>query len=566
MAKQIILMKTYLWILVPALIVLIAGCTASQNPVSVRETAAEFSCENDNIVESRGYVLLMGLGDHTKEGWAAEKILMEQDPKSKFVIIYDQDEKSHIEDISKKFLADMDAILAKNPVEELVIFGSSAGGVTSSYSISSLDFSGGVALHTIASPIKGYDLTGWRAQFLGDRQGFLRDIAIGFGPFEKPDDNVMVYHHKTVTDSVLKDYYCGDMAAFCDPIEIQNNNIEGSKEFYYPQYDHDTIMWAVIRDVLKCYNPAIQEMLQKEASSPSMGSLCRGEEACNIFCKDNLARCQEYCSSNAGNPLCQKPFAFQMQSGGAQKEVSQQNPEKEQCRGTDVKFNYAPVNLEKTLVMLPIGLTAGSHVTPIDHHYFQNFKNTGFNIEVYSPGNGYVTDIGHMPRAKEGEDYRVVIEHTCTISSIYIHVGTLSEKLKTSAVWRHGYSSARIPVTAVEPIGYYEKNVDYNLVDEEFTLQGFIVLEHYDGEEWKIHVPDTYDYFNEPIRSQLIEKSVPIQFRASTSGTSSGTGQFSTRTQSSWDWKSTVILLLVLVIIGGVYWYIRKRPVIKRKE
>ncbi|MBI2579739.1 MAG: hypothetical protein HYW27_02450 [Candidatus Aenigmarchaeota archaeon] len=505
-------MKTSRLILALALIILIGGCVQQQKEVI--DADAKFPCENDNSVQSRGYILLMGLGDHTKEVWAAEKILMEQDPKTRFVLIYDQDENSHIENISKKFLADADAILTENPVEELVIFGSSAGGVTSSYSISRLDFSGPVALHTLASPIGGYDLTGWKAQFLGDRQGFLRDIAIGFGPFEKPGDNVKVYHHKTVTDTILKDYYCGDMAAFCDVREIQNNNIEGSKEFYYPQYDHDTIMGAVIRDVLKCYNPAIEESLQKETSSPRLGSLCIGEEACNIFCKDSMAKCQEYCNSDSGNPLCQKPFAFQMKLVEAEQETRPETVQKiieepkEQCSGTKTKFSHAPVNLDKTLVMLPLGLTTGNHVTPIDHHYFQNFNNDGFDIEVYSPGDGYVTEIGHMPGAKEGEDYRVVIEHTCTVSSIYIHVGTLSEKLKTNAVWRNGYSSVRIPVKAGETIGFYEKNVDYNLVDEEFVLKGFIVPEHYDGESWKIHVPNTYDYFNEPVRSQLVEKSV----------------------------------------------------------
>ncbi len=501
-------MKTNYCILALALIILIGGCVQQSQNQEVINADAKFACENDNSVKSRGYVLLMGLGDHHKEVWLAEKALMEQDPKAKFAVIYDQDENSHIENISKKFLADMDGILKDNPVEELVIFGSSAGGVTASYSISRLDFPGPIALHTIASPIGGYDLTGWKAQFLGDRQGYLRDIAIGFKPFDPPGGNVRVYHHKTVTDSVLKDYYCGDMAAFCDVHEIQNNNIEGSKEFYYPQYDHDTIMGAVIRDVLKCYNPSAEEALQKETSSPSLGNLCRGEEACDIYCKNNLGKCNEYCQENPKNLLCQKPFAFQLQSGEAQKEVPQRNPEKEQCSGTKTKFNNAPVNLEKTLVMLPLGLTAGNHVTPIDHHYFQNFKNDGFDIEVYSPGDGYITDIGHMPGAKEGEDYRIVIEHTCTISSIYIHVGILSEKLKAYDPGGKGYARVRIPVKAGETIGFYEKNVDYNLVDEEFVLKGFIVPGHYDGESWKIHVPNTYDYFNEPVRSMLVEKSV----------------------------------------------------------
>ena len=177
------------------------------------------------------------------------------------------------------------------------------------------------------------------------------------------------------------------------------------------------------------------------------------------------------------------------------------------CEGTKVKFDYSPVNLDKTAVFLPLGLMTGSHVTPIDHHYFQNFNNNKPDIEVYSPGDGYITDIQHMPNAKVGEDYRVIIKHTCTISSIYIHIYFLSDNLK-QAIGDKDYLSAKIPVKAGELIGYYEKNVDYNLVDEEVTLNGFIVPEHYRAEPWKIHVPNTYEYFNEPIRSKLIEKSL----------------------------------------------------------
>lgn len=178
------------------------------------------------------------------------------------------------------------------------------------------------------------------------------------------------------------------------------------------------------------------------------------------------------------------------------------------CEGTKTKFDFAPVNLDKTKVFLPLGLMIGSHVTPIDHHYFQNFDNEGFDIEIYSPGKGIITDIGHMPGAKNGEDYRIVIEHTCTISSIYIHLGIFDEKFKKYAPDNNGYASVKIPVEAGELIGYYEKNVDYNLVDKEIILNGFVTPKLYEGESWKIHVPNTYEYFNEPILSKLIEKSI----------------------------------------------------------
>ena len=277
----------------------------------------KFSCENDNSVQTRAYVLLMGFADHHKEGWVVEKYLMEKDPKAKFVMIYDQDENSHIEDIGNKFLADMDEILKKRDVDELVIFGSSAGGVTASYAIGKLNFSGPVALHTLASPLNGYDLTGFRSLFIGNRTGFLRDIAIGFKPFTPPGKNVKVYHHKTVTDSVIK-AYCGDQAAFCDPVEIQNNNLRGSKEFFYPQYDHNSIMRAVIKDVLACYNTNLSESdIGDGSESPGtqtrgLSDLCSSESECNIFCKDNFGRCKEYCQRNPENPLCQKQFLFEL--------------------------------------------------------------------------------------------------------------------------------------------------------------------------------------------------------------------------------------------------------------
>ena len=178
------------------------------------------------------------------------------------------------------------------------------------------------------------------------------------------------------------------------------------------------------------------------------------------------------------------------------------------CEENKIKFDYPPVNLDKTLVFLPMGLMTDSHVTPIDHHYFQNFDNTKPDIEVYSPGEGIITEIQHMPNAKEGEDYRLVIEHSCNVSSIYIHIYFLSEKIKNH-IGEKDYISVQIPVEAGEIIGYYEKNVDYNLVYEGVVLDGFIVPEHYSGEPWKIHVPtNTYDYFNEPVKSKLIEKSL----------------------------------------------------------
>ncbi|MBI5061767.1 MAG: hypothetical protein HZB67_05645, partial [Candidatus Aenigmarchaeota archaeon] len=328
-------------LLLIVILVLVSGCATNQpkdsgkenttSSVKIAETEkAGFQCENNNSAKSRGYVLLMGLADHTKEGWISEKKLMEKDPKAKFVLIYDQDENSKLEDISRKFLEDLNNIIKKNQVEELVIFGASAGGVTASYSIHKLNFSGPIALHTLSSPLKGYDFRGVGEAFLGERSVYEKEIALGLGPYITPGKNVKVYHHKTVTDTVLKDHYCGAFASLCDPIKIQNNNIQGSKEFYYPQYDHNPLMGVVIREVLKCYNPGINKDIEKEEQDKeqniALGSLCTGEENCRMFCQNQRGKCTAYCDTDLENPLCGKGFIYDCSL----------NPEKPGCPASKI--------------------------------------------------------------------------------------------------------------------------------------------------------------------------------------------------------------------------------------
>jgi len=192
---------------------------------------------------------------------------------------------------------------------------------------------------------------------------------------------------------------------------------------------------------------------------------------------------------------------------------SQKNIEEEIVKDVEEKcfkpiFNYAPVNMEKTKLIVPLGLMSGNHVTPIDHIYFQDFSNNEVDIEVYSPGDGFVTDIQHMPGALEGEDFRILIEHDCDISSIFIHIYTLTEKLYDK-IGNKDYVPVNIPIEAGELLGWYSTNVDYNVVDQNIFLEGLLVSEHYDSEPWKIHTPsDQYSYFNDEIKNQLIEKSL----------------------------------------------------------
>ncbi|MDP6606623.1 MAG: hypothetical protein QF664_10250 [Dehalococcoidia bacterium] len=179
------------------------------------------------------------------------------------------------------------------------------------------------------------------------------------------------------------------------------------------------------------------------------------------------------------------------------------------CQGGRITFQSAPVDLDATAVMVPLGLMSGSHVTPVDHIYFQNYRERTREIAVFSPAAGTVKDIQHLSQSlSDGpnqaiDDYRLTIEHTCTISSIFIHVATLSPSLAAVAPPPGQYARVNVALRAGEQIGTYRGNVDYNVVDTDVILPGLLVPEHYAGEPWKIHAAPPFEYFSQAIRQQM---------------------------------------------------------------
>jgi hypothetical protein len=185
-----------------------------------------------------------------------------------------------------------------------------------------------------------------------------------------------------------------------------------------------------------------------------------------------------------------------------------------------VAFEYPPFDLEKVAYILPMGGLSGSHVTPIDHQYYVSYDFTSgddavVDIEVYSPGDGVVTEIQHMSEAAGDtpmpvDDFRVIIEHTSTISSYYIHIDEVSDKIAAVDPGLGEYAYVNVPVNAGEVIGRYGGSVDYNIVDESVMLS-FVNPDSYVREPWKVHCPDPFDYFIDEIKSTMVEKCLRTQ-------------------------------------------------------
>jgi len=73
----------------------------------------------------------------------------------------------------------------------------------------------------------------------------------------------------------------------------------------------------------------------------------------------------------------------------------------------------------------------------------------------------------------------------------------------TTSLWPN------IPVQAGQLIGKVEAFglLGMLTVDSNVTLPGFVIPAHYDDEPWKIHAVPPFDYFAEPVRSQILAKS-----------------------------------------------------------
>lgn len=191
------------------------------------------------------------------------------------------------------------------------------------------------------------------------------------------------------------------------------------------------------------------------------------------------------------------------------------------CEGTGtVVLAASPLKPEDINYIEPMGAvrSSGGHVTPIDHQYWiptvSYEDNAPYN--VHAPAVGRIVHIQHMeqfigeaagPNAPKIDDYRIILDFTCDFYAIYIHVKELSPRIQSITGQISGNKQVNIPVEEDEVIGKVGKSFDFSVHDKNVTL-GFIVPKHYEGEPWKIHTADPFDYFTEPLRSQLLAKNL----------------------------------------------------------
>ncbi len=279
-------------------------------------------------------------------------------------------------------------------------------------------------------------------------------------------------------------------------------------------------MWIVLIILLFIQGCTTQEiaessqMIDKKSIEPvqendieskfNLGTLCLGIEECQKFCSTNRARCEAYCHGKELE-LCKTIFPPNSTDRDPQGNA--------RCDGQGiVTFTSSPMHIEDIGFIEPIGLMIGGHITPIDHGYYtaktwipgSSREDATSFVDILAPAAGIV-EVQSMPSEYASSsigDYRIIIYHTCSFYTIYIHVNQISEKLKSAV----GTSNS-VHVEAGEIIGR-APGFDFSVHNDEITLKGFILPETYIAEPWKLHNVDIFDHFVEPIRTQLLDKNI----------------------------------------------------------
>jgi hypothetical protein len=163
------------------------------------------------------------------------------------------------------------------------------------------------------------------------------------------------------------------------------------------------------------------------------------------------------------------------------------------------------------------------HVTPIDHQYFAplSYESPRDAYEVRAPADGHIIQIQHrtsdysnFSNGHATDEYRVVIDYTCTFLSYFDLITSLSPNIQ-SQVGTQQNANVNIPVKAGQVIGKIGgQTLDFAVWDTTKTLSGFLVPDHYKGEPFKIYTADPLDYASPELKAFMLShnprKAQPI--------------------------------------------------------
>jgi len=157
---------------------------------------------------------------------------------------------------------------------------------------------------------------------------------------------------------------------------------------------------------------------------------------------------------------------------------------------------------------------APSHPFPTKHMYISDdigWDDPGNSLtyDVVAPADGLIVGVGATSSVN---DYNMVIWYSCSLVSYFIHLGDLTPEIlavtgevSPESGW-DAFNQNAIPVKAGQRIAKSKGTFDFGVLDSKVNLTGWIFPTHQGGGV-QIHTADPFDYFIEPVRSQMLEKN-----------------------------------------------------------
>lgn len=188
-----------------------------------------------------------------------------------------------------------------------------------------------------------------------------------------------------------------------------------------------------------------------------------------------------------------------------------------QCVGSgSSNLSTYPIVLDDVSFVHPLGALNENHVTPTSHTAI--VPKIDRVVDIRAPLDGFIVKLANRGSAEAEIQY--IIEITCDFYIVLDHVLDPPESI-LAVINQNAEKSAnsrlftRIPISAGDVLGRHRDGRFFDLTIVDLSLgetKAYIRNESYysgqTGEPSKLFERDQFDYFDEPLRSQIIDKSL----------------------------------------------------------
>lgn len=179
------------------------------------------------------------------------------------------------------------------------------------------------------------------------------------------------------------------------------------------------------------------------------------------------------------------------------------------------RFTHAPTDLSQIASIVPAGSPSGGVIKP--HSYLHNKDQIGddhlnVRVPVYAVADAILTSVAFYGTTLDTAEYLIFFDVTCEISYKFDHLSELAPKLadvspQIPANTSHGNETPPIEVKAGELIGYSvgaggRGAWDFGAYDLTHR-NNFANQERYEFAKQSLHTVCPYDYFDEPLKSEM---------------------------------------------------------------